>query len=92
MDLHAYLSSPGAPTTVAFAAKLRINPDQIRQWRHGYGKRRPGPEACVDMERESGGQITCEALRPDLPWSRQPDRSWPNKKGRPVLDFAKAAA
>jgi DNA-binding transcriptional regulator YdaS (Cro superfamily) len=92
MDLHAYLSAAGAPSTVDLAARLEVNPDQLRQWRHGYANRKPSAEACVELERHTDGAVTCEELRPDLSWSRIPDKAWPNKKGRPVLDFAKAAA
>ena len=39
---------------------------------------------------ETNGAVTCEELRPDKPWRRIPDESWPHPAGRPVLDFAAA--
>lgn len=56
-----------------------------------YGLRKAAPELCVEIERHSDGRITCESLRPDMPWTRTPDKLWPGKRGRPVLDFARAA-
>jgi transposase-like protein len=92
MTLDEYLREPGTPTATALAGLLGCNPDQLRQWRHGYGDRRPPPHVCVELERLTGGAVTCNELRPDLPWSRTSDKKWPNKAGRPVLDFGKVAA
>lgn len=92
MTLDEYLRQTGAPTATDLAGRLGCNPDQLRQWRHGYADRRPGAAICVEIERLTEGAVTCDELRADLPWSRTPDRKWPNKGGRPVLDFAKAAA
>ena len=37
--------------------------------------------------------VKCEQLRPDLDWVRIADKRWPwHRKGRPVLDVAKAVA
>ena len=45
------------------------------------------------MEQVSDGLMTCEELRPDLAWLRMADKRWPwHRKGRPVLDVAKAVA
>lgn len=92
MDLNTYLTRPDAPSMVDLAARMLVNPDQLRQWRHGYQNRRPSPETCVELERHTGGQVTCEETRPDLPWARTPDKTWPNRRGRPILDYAKASA
>lgn len=32
-------------------------------------KQKLGAELCIALERESGGAITCEALRPDVDWA-----------------------
>ena len=92
MTLNEYLQQPNAPTATAMAGALGCHPDQLRQWRHGYADRRPPPAVCVEIERHTAGVVTCDELRADLPWSRTADRKWPNKAGRPVLDFARAAA
>ena len=55
-------------------------------------KRRPVPLGyCPAIERATAGAVTCEDLRPNEPWRRIPDPSWPHPQGRPVLDFAAAA-
>lgn len=92
MNLDAYLRQPGAPTATGLAGMLGCHPDQLRQWRHGYDSRKPPPAVCVEIERITAGAVTCDELRADLPWSRAADKKWPNKAGRPVLDFGKVAA
>lgn len=93
MDLDQYLSRPDAESMAALARALGCNADQVRQWRDATDGRRPSPARCVQLERVSGGLMTCEHLRPDLDWLRVPDKRWQwHRKGRPVLDVAKAAA
>ncbi|MDP3139828.1 MAG: YdaS family helix-turn-helix protein [Burkholderiaceae bacterium] len=93
MNLDDYLSRPNCESMAAFARDLGLNTDQVRQWRHGTDGRRPSPENCAVMERHSSGLMTCEDLRPDLEWHRVTDKAWPwHRKGRPVLDVAKAVA
>jgi DNA-binding transcriptional regulator YdaS (Cro superfamily) len=56
-------------------------------------KIRPVPEArCVDIERATGGAVTVEEIRPDVPWARIKDKAWPHPKGRPTVDFARTEA
>ncbi|MFV5212807.1 transcriptional regulator [Azonexus caeni] len=71
MDLHTYLESQALPAG-NFAAKLKVPPSLLSQWRTGV--RRVPAERCPDIERESGGIVTCEELRPDVDWAylRQP--------------------
>lgn len=45
-------------------------------------------ERCAAIERTTG--VPADRLRPDAPWLRVRDRSWPNKAGRPVLDYAES--
>ena len=48
----------------ALARILRVTPPTVNQWINGD---RPIPaERCPDIERASGGAVTCEQLRPDL--------------------------
>lgn len=75
-----------------FARQLSVNPDQVRQWRHGYDGRRPGADSCVQIELVTVGAVTCEVLRPDLVWRRVPSRKWPHPKGKPLLDVLPEAA
>lgn len=90
MNLDQYLTRKGAESMAAFARSLGLNADQVRQWRSGYDGRRPGPESCAAIERATGALVTCEELRPDLDWTRIPDKTWPHPKGRPAHDVAKA--
>lgn len=93
MDLDQYLSRPEAESMAALARSLDCNADQVRQWRDATDGRRPSPARCVQMEQVSDGLMTCEELRPDLAWLRVADKRWPwHRKGRPVLDVAKAVA
>lgn len=69
MDLHTYLTQPGAPTATELARAIDVNPDQIRHWRHGYQGRRPEPENCVRLEVATKGAVTRKDLRPD-DWQR----------------------
>lgn len=49
--------------------------------------RKPSPELCARLERQTSGELTCEALRPDLDWHRVPDQDWPyHLSGRPVIE------
>lgn len=34
-----------------------------------YRAKKPNAELCIAIERESGGAVRCEALRPDIDWS-----------------------
>ena len=45
---------------------LGVKPPTVSQWRAGT---RPIPaERCPAIERATGGQVTCEELRPDVDW------------------------
>lgn len=76
MNLNDYLSRPGAETATKLAELIGVNQDQLRQWRHGYGGRSPGPAACVDIERATSGAVRRWDLRPD-DWHR----IWPELIG-----------
>lgn len=89
MNLDDYLKSPGALTVsqlrVAIGAKSNA---QVWQWQHGHAGRRPSADNCAAIERATSGAVTVEELRPDLPWGRIKDKSWPNRSGRPYLEVA----
>ena len=66
MKLNDYFGSPGALTVAQLRERIGALSDaQVRQWQHGYGDRKPGPQYCVAIERETGGQVTRRDLRPD---------------------------
>lgn len=93
MNLNAYFSRRNAESMADFAQAIGLkSADQVRQWRYGYAGRKPAAETCALIECVSGGIVTCEELRPDLRWLRVPDKKWPHRKGRPVLDVSAAAA
>lgn len=64
MRLDAYLSKRGA--TAEFASKLGIPAALLSQWTTGV--RQVPAERCPQIERESGGLVRCEDLRPDVDW------------------------
>ena len=46
------------------AREIGASPAMIHHWMHGI---RPiSAERCIDIERATGGAVTCEELRPDL--------------------------
>lgn len=48
------------------AAALKVSPVMVSIW--ASGKRRVPAERCPDIERETGGLVRCEDLRPDVAW------------------------
>ena len=83
MDIDSYLTSAGSPDAKTFAGVIGVSVDQLRQWRHRYDNRRPGPELCVVIEKVSDGVIRRWDLRPD-DWHR----IWPeliNAEGAPAI-------
>ena len=34
-----------------------------------YAKQSLGESLCINIDRESGGVVTCESLRPDVDWA-----------------------
>ena len=65
MKLDEYLKQ-GVMTAAALAAAIGAKSTmQVRQWQHGYAKRKPGPAYCIAIERATGGAVTRKDLRPD---------------------------
>lgn len=70
---------------VELASRIGVIPTSVWNWLHG----KPVPQGhCPAIELVTGGQVTCEQLRDDLPWFRVPDDKWPHPSGRPVVDEA----
>jgi DNA-binding transcriptional regulator YdaS (Cro superfamily) len=64
MDLNQFFLEPGAPSMVDFARRCDCSESQLRQWRHGYDDRRPGPARCVVIEAASAFLVRRWDLRP----------------------------
>lgn len=89
MKLSEYLKPRGQTKTLSLA--IEVPAALMSQW--GLGVRQVPAERCPDIEFSTSGQVTCEELRPDLCWVRVPDKKWPNKAGRPLVDhYAKRKA
>jgi len=80
MKLDAYLNLPDAMSAAELGRRIGLTAaDHLRAWRHGYAGRKPSPKFCVAIERETGGQVTRQDLRPDDYWLHWPDLPAPNK-------------
>ena len=51
----------------ALADRCVTSAGQIKQV--AYGNRRASAGLAVSLERETGGEVSCESLRPDIDWS-----------------------
>ena len=69
----------------ALADWLGVTKAAVWQWKQ-EGRKTP-IEHCPEIERRTGGAVTCEELLPGATWVRIPDAAWPHPLGRPVLDF-----
>jgi len=67
MVLTEYLKSLTPEDRDAFAARCGTTIGQLRQVAGGH--RRAGESLAINIERESGRQVTCEELRPDVDWA-----------------------
>jgi DNA-binding transcriptional regulator YdaS (Cro superfamily) len=67
MTLHDYIKVFSPVELTAFAARCATTPGQIKQVAGGY--RRPGEYLAINIDRETGGLIPCESLRPDVDWA-----------------------
>jgi DNA-binding transcriptional regulator YdaS (Cro superfamily) len=66
MQLRRYFSALTPEQKTLFAKKAKTSAMYLTHIIQG--RRRPGIEKCVDIEKASGGKVRCEALNPDLPW------------------------
>ena len=66
MDLKTYTESVRG-TASKLARAIGVRPVMVSQWVSGL-KAVPA-ERCPAIERETAGAVTCEELRPDVPWS-----------------------
>lgn len=64
MKLNEYIE---ATTQSAFASQIGVTQGMVHQWISGI--RQVSAERCLDIEKATGGQVTCEELRPDIDWA-----------------------
>ena len=82
-------AAESAGSQAALALAIGVKQPTISEWARGE---RPIPaDRCPDIECAANGDVTCEALRPDVRWHRVPDANWPHPEGRPLIDVATAA-
>lgn len=60
-----YLKAHPAPAQ--FAAVCGTTIGHLKQI--AYGHRQSNPALAINIERESGGAVRCEELRPDVDWA-----------------------
>lgn len=83
MQLAEFVAERGAQTALARA--LACQPQLVWQWANRV--RGVPVERCPAIERETGGKVTCDELRPDVRWVRVADVDWPwHPGGRPLMD------
>jgi DNA-binding transcriptional regulator YdaS (Cro superfamily) len=67
MSLKKYLKSLTQAEREALAVACDTSLGQLNQVAWGY--RRAGETLAINIDRESGGKVTCEELRPDVDWA-----------------------
>lgn len=68
MLLSEYLKTlSGNQQFVDFAFRCKTTVGQLKQVSRGH--RRAGESLAINIERESGGLVRCEDLRPDVDWA-----------------------
>lgn len=66
MDLKSYLSTLSLKERDALASRCNTSAGHLRNVSYGY--RSCGESLAIALERESGGAVRCEELRPDVDW------------------------
>jgi DNA-binding transcriptional regulator YdaS (Cro superfamily) len=84
MNLNEYLESRGKGAAAAFAAQIGTSPVLISQWR--TGQRSVPADRCPVIERETGGAVRCEELRPDVDWAYLRNNDRAETDGRQSLE------
>lgn len=65
MNLLDYIKGLDKLQLEEFAASCSTTVGQIKQVAYG---RRVSAELAIAIDRQSGGAVTCESLRPDIDW------------------------
>ncbi|ABI59728.1 hypothetical protein Neut_1483 [Nitrosomonas eutropha C91] len=66
MELIEYIKKLSISDRNDFAVCCETSFAHLRNIAYGY--RRAGELLCINIERESGGLVKCETLRPDVDW------------------------
>lgn len=66
MTLSEYLKTMDKEGLDGLARRCGTSVGQLKQV--AYGNRRASAGLAVNLDRETGGQIFCESLRPDIDW------------------------
>jgi len=67
MDMHTYWLSLPRVRREDFARACSTSPHYL--YLVSKGIKKPGEKLCIAIERESGGEIRVEQLRPDVDWA-----------------------
>lgn len=67
MNLKSYLSTLSLKERAAFAARVGTSAGHLRNMSYGY--RTCAETLAIDIERETGGAVTCEELCPNADWA-----------------------
>ncbi|MFF7108133.1 transcriptional regulator [Pseudomonas sichuanensis] len=67
MTLSEYLKTMDKEGLEALAGRCGTSVGQLKQV--AYGNRRASAGLAVSLDRETGGEIRCESLRPDIDWA-----------------------
>lgn len=67
MTLSEYLKTMDKEGLAAFARRCGTSAGQLKQV--AYGNRRASAGLAVSLDRETGGAIRCEEMRPDIDWA-----------------------
>lgn len=67
MNLREYIKPLKKPDLEQFAARCGTSAGQIKQV--AYGHRRASAGLAVSIDRETGGEVSCEEMRSDIDWA-----------------------
>lgn len=67
MELREFLKRLDKAARKQFAHKCDTSVGHLNQVAHGF--RRAGESLAINIDRESGGRVPCEELRPDVDWA-----------------------
>lgn len=67
MKLNEYLKKLSPIALQEFAKRCETTPAHLKQVAGNH--RRAGEYLCINIDRETSGQIRCEDLRPDVDWA-----------------------
>ncbi|MDN6857254.1 YdaS family helix-turn-helix protein [Pseudomonas sp. CAN2814] len=66
MTLLEFLKALGGDELQAFAESCSTSVGQLKQV--AYGHRRANAQLAIAIDRHTSGQVSCEAVRPDIDW------------------------